>query len=86
MPAVELFNPTCTPLSLAQQRLWVLARMEGPSETFNMVRAFRLEGPLDLPALETRLLHRARIKLSQPDPIVAGRNYREKRHRRNQNG
>jgi amino acid adenylation domain-containing protein len=41
-----------TPLSSAQQRLWVLAEMEGPSETFNIVRAFRLEGSLDPVALE----------------------------------
>jgi acyl carrier protein len=43
------------PLSLAQQRLWVLDAIEGPSETFNIVRAFRLEGPLDLTALENAL-------------------------------
>ena len=42
-------------LSFAQQRLWVLAEMEGPSETFNMVRAFQLEGDLDLRALEKAL-------------------------------
>jgi amino acid adenylation domain-containing protein len=41
-----------TPLSLAQQRLWVLNAIEGPSETFNMVRAFRLEGSLDLAAFK----------------------------------
>jgi amino acid adenylation domain-containing protein len=40
-----------TPLSLAQQRLWVVAELEGPSERFNMVRAFRLEGALDPVAL-----------------------------------
>jgi acyl carrier protein len=44
-----------TPLSLAQRRLWVLAEIEGPSETFNIVRAFRLEGFLDLAALERAL-------------------------------
>jgi len=44
-----------TPLSLAQQRLWVLDGIEGPSETFNIVRAFRLEGLLDLAALEKAL-------------------------------
>ncbi len=44
-----------TPLSFAQQRLWVLAEMEGPSETFNIVRAFRLEGSLDPVALERAL-------------------------------
>ncbi|MGO8792953.1 MAG: condensation domain-containing protein [Terriglobia bacterium] len=46
---------TDTPLSLAQQRLWVLAGLEGPSETFNIVRAFRLEGSLHAAALERAL-------------------------------
>ena len=43
------------PLSLAQQRLWILDQMDGPSEIFNMVRVFRLEGPLKLPALQEAL-------------------------------
>jgi amino acid adenylation domain-containing protein len=43
------------PLSFAQQRLWLFAEMEGPSETFNIVRAFRLEGALDPAALERAL-------------------------------
>jgi len=42
-------------LSFAQQRLWVLAKMEEPSEKFNMVRAFQLEGNLDLRVLEKSL-------------------------------
>jgi len=44
-----------TGLSFAQQRLWVAAEMEGPSEAFTIVRAFRLEGPLDPVALERAL-------------------------------
>jgi amino acid adenylation domain-containing protein len=36
------------PLSPAQQRLWVLARMQAAGEVFNMVRTFQLDGPLDL--------------------------------------
>jgi hypothetical protein len=62
--ADEMIHPaprgTETPLSFAQQRLWVLAGMEGPSETFNMVRAFRLEGVLDHGALEKALAALAR--------------------------
>jgi len=46
---------TGAPLSFTQQRLWVLAGMEGPSEAFNLVRAFRLEGSLDATALERAL-------------------------------
>ena len=49
-------SPGAEPLlSFAQQRLWVLAEMEGPSEKFNMVRAFQLEGDLDLRGLEKAL-------------------------------
>lgn len=44
-----------TPLSFAQQRLWTVAGIEGPSETFNLVRAFRLEGSLNPTALERAL-------------------------------
>lgn len=44
-----------TPLSFAQQRLWLVDEIEGPSETFNLVRAFRLEGFLDSAALEKAL-------------------------------
>ena len=43
------------PLSFAQQRLWLFAEMEGPSETFNLARVFRLEGSLDTAALERTL-------------------------------
>jgi len=49
-----------TPLSFAQQRLWLLAAIEGHSETLNIVRAFRLEGALDRSALEIALATIAR--------------------------
>ncbi|MEQ1514405.1 MAG: amino acid adenylation domain-containing protein [Lysobacteraceae bacterium] len=40
------------PLSLAQQRLWVLTQIDGASAAYHMGGALKLEGALDRPALE----------------------------------
>lgn len=40
------------PMSLAQQRLWFLHKLEGPSTTFNVPLALHLEGELDADALQ----------------------------------
>ncbi|WP_327232740.1 amino acid adenylation domain-containing protein [Streptomyces sp. NBC_01317] len=49
-------RPTVLPLSYAQQRLWFLHRLEGPSATYNIPFAIRMDGPLDTDALR-RALH-----------------------------
>ncbi|MFP5287300.1 MAG: amino acid adenylation domain-containing protein, partial [Thermoanaerobaculia bacterium] len=43
------------PLSFAQERLWLLERLEPGSAVYHMAGGARLEGPLDIPALRRAL-------------------------------
>ncbi|MBE9115230.1 amino acid adenylation domain-containing protein [Lusitaniella coriacea LEGE 07157] len=55
-PTTPIPHPTTdkrpVPLTLPQERLWLLDRLAGGNSAYNLVRAMRLQGKLDISALE----------------------------------
>jgi amino acid adenylation domain-containing protein len=54
-PITPIDRTESLPLSFAQQRLWFLNQLEGPSATYNIAAALRFDGPLNQTALAQSL-------------------------------
>src|SRR5262249_29207190 len=56
-PLVAVERPAVVPLSFAQNRLWFIDQLQGPSPIYNMAAALRLHGGLDAEAVRQALAH-----------------------------
>src|ERR671931_2365549 len=76
LPPIEpLSREGALALSFAQERLWFLDHLEGPSAAYNVPAGLRLSGPLDVVALERSLgeIVRRHEVLRTSFPTVEGR-------------
>ena len=55
VPEERLDSSGPAPCSFAQERLWFLEQLTGPTGAYNMPLGARIRGPLDVPALERAL-------------------------------
>ncbi|MBE8998684.1 amino acid adenylation domain-containing protein [Nostoc sp. LEGE 12447] len=67
-------NDVPKPLSFAQQRLWLLGQLQGPSASYNMPIALQLDGNLNIDALHSSLAYllNRHDSLRMYFPTVAG--------------
>ncbi|MGJ7608675.1 amino acid adenylation domain-containing protein, partial [Variovorax sp. LT1R20] len=65
-------RPARVPLSLSQRRLWLLHQIDGPTPTYNVVLAFRLEGHIDDAALALAM-HDLVVRHESLRTVFAGR-------------
>ncbi|WP_227998431.1 non-ribosomal peptide synthetase [Nocardia australiensis] len=80
-PLIRATRPESVPLSLAQQRMWVLNQLDTESAAYNLPFAIRLTGTLDVDALrlavEDVLIRHESLRTRFPTAMVGGQPHQE---------